>query len=112
MAESLSHWLALREPVDHASRSVALTRAVASAMPADRPLRIVDLGSGTGSNVRYLSPLLPSPQRWLVVDREPALMAQATASDASIGSRKMNLGEVDAALLAGAHLVPASAPLE
>ena len=112
MAESLSDWLALREPVDHASRSIALTRAIASAMPADRPLRIVDLGSGTGSNIRYLSPLLPSPQRWLVVDREPALMAQATSSDTSTESRTMNLGELDADLIAGAHLVTASALLD
>jgi SAM-dependent methyltransferase len=112
MAESLSHWLALREPVDHASRSIALTRAIASALPVDRPLRIVDLGSGTGSNVRYLSPLLPSPQRWLVVDREPALMAQATASAASIESRTMNLGEFDAGVIAGAHLVTGSALLD
>src|SRR5205809_2110421 len=112
MPESLSSWLALREPVDHASRSLTLARAVAAVLPPDRPLRIVDLGSGTGSNVRYLSRLLPSPQRWLVVDREPALMAQATASDASIESRTMNLGEFDADVIAGAHLVTASALLD
>ena len=112
MPESLSSWLALREPVDHASRSLTLARAVAAVLPPVRPLRIVDLGSGTGSNVRYLSPLLPSPQKWLVVDRDASLLEKSKTAGVAIETRAMNLGELDPAVIAGAHLVTASALLE
>ncbi|HMD34892.1 MAG TPA: hypothetical protein VKH42_07985 [Vicinamibacterales bacterium] len=112
MSESLSSWLALRERVDHASRSLALTRAVVAALPDERPLRIVDLGSGTGSNVRYLAPLLPSPQRWLAVDRDAGLLDQSIGTGVSIERSVMDLGDFDPGLLAGAHLVTASALLD
>ena len=116
MAESLSDWLALREAVDHASRSKALTLAFAAALPPARPLRIVDLGSGTGSNVRYLAPLLPSPQQWVAVDRDAALMDESKGSAPVIERKVMNLGDPDASaiasVVAGAHLVTASALLD
>lgn len=113
MSESLSGWLALREAVDHASRSAALTAEVAAALPADRPLRIVDLGSGTGSNVRYLSPRLPAPQRWLLVDRDASLLARAGArAGAEFHTKATELGNLDEAIVAGAHLVTASALLD
>jgi len=112
MSESLSDWLALREAVDHASRSVALTRAVRSVLPDARPLRIVDLGSGTGSNVRYLSPILPSPQQWLLVDRDASLMLESRHASIAVETRAMNLGELDPAVIDDAHLVTASALLD
>src|SRR5438874_8082377 len=62
-------WLALREAADHAARSDRLARAAAGAIRGRTPVRIVDLGCGTGSNLRYLAPRLPPPQRWLLVDR-------------------------------------------
>ena len=62
-ADSFSTWLALRQPADIAARSEALTQAIVARLPRDRPLRILDLGSGTGSNVRYLSSRLPGPQQ-------------------------------------------------
>jgi len=74
---SLTHWLALREPLDAASRSFELTRAVAAALPRDRPLRIVDLGCGTGSNARYLEPHLRGSHDWLLVDADPSVLAIA-----------------------------------
>lgn len=74
-------WLSLREPADHAARDGALERRVverlASVRPAGRHLRIVDLGSGTGSNLRHLAPRLPGPQHWTLVDYDPALLAVA-----------------------------------
>lgn len=112
MSESLSRWLALREPVDHASRSVDLTRAVAAVLPADRPLRIIDLGSGTGSNVRYLAPILPSPQKWLLVDQDASLMDESAYPNLDVETRVMNLGDFDERVVAGAHLVTASALLD
>jgi hypothetical protein len=112
MGESLSEWLALRQSVDHASRSLALTRAVVAALPDHRPLRIVDLGSGTGSNVRYLAPLLPSPQSWLTVDRDADLMDQSGGAGVSIERKVTDLGDFDPAIVARAHLVTASALLD
>src|SRR3989442_11585584 len=80
MHETLSDWLALREPADVAARSAALTRAVVAKLPRDRPLRAVDLGTGTGSNVRYLARHLPSDeQQWLLVDHDSSLLAEAAA---------------------------------
>jgi hypothetical protein len=70
-------WLALREPADHAARSASLTRDLATVLAGRRPLRLLDLAAGTGSNLRYLSDRLPPEQRWLLVDHDPALLAQA-----------------------------------
>ena len=105
----------LREAADTAARSAPLTRAIADALPLDRPVRVLDLGTGTGSNIRYLSPRLPGPQRWLAVDRDPALLAQAPAQTAGceIETRQMELGTLDhPEIFAGRHLVTASALLD
>jgi hypothetical protein len=76
MDNTLSHWLRLREPADFAARSATLTRAIAEAMPTGAPVSLLDLGTGTGSNVRYLAEHLPAAQRWLAVDRDPTLLAE------------------------------------
>src|SRR5262245_50976271 len=110
MAESLSGWLALREPADAAARSSSLLSHLAEGLPDDRPLRIVDLGSGTGSNIRYLSPRLPHPQDWLAVDRDAALLAMAPPG---VRTQTMELGALDdERALADRHLVTASALLD
>jgi len=78
-------WLCWREPVDHLARAVSLTLelrrwAVASVAMrgAQAGLEIVDLGCGTGSNMRYLSPQLPVPQAWVLVDHDPVLLEVAS----------------------------------
>jgi hypothetical protein len=38
-------------------------------------MRIVDLGTGTGSNLRALAPLLPPQQDWLLLDHDRHLLA-------------------------------------
>jgi hypothetical protein len=76
MDNTLSHWLRLREPADFAARSATLTLAIAEAMPGGTPVSVLDLGTGTGSNVRYLAEHLPAAQRWLAVDRDPTLLAE------------------------------------
>ena len=105
---SLTQWLALREPLDAASRSTALTRAVAEALPRDRLLRIVDLGCGTGSNVRYLQRFLPGAHEWLLVDADPSVLAHAPGD-----VRQLDLGARDAPeIFVGRDLVTASALLD
>jgi hypothetical protein len=78
MSESLAQWLALREPFDVLARSIRLARVVAESLPREH-VRVVDLGTGTGANVRYLAGLLPPHQRWLVVDKDPAVLADLGA---------------------------------
>jgi hypothetical protein len=119
MGRTLADWLTLREPFDAAARSVALTRAMADALPRDRPLKIVDLGTGRGSNMRYLMGHLPLPQRWLLVDRDarvlaevPQAMSSALDPRCAIETRRMNLGKLDSAIFSGRHLVTASALLD
>ncbi len=68
-------WLALREPFDHAARSVALARRLSEWLP-QRP-RIVDLGAGTGSMFRFLAPVIGRRQDWLLVDNDEALLDEA-----------------------------------
>lgn len=71
-------WLALREPHDAAARAAELA-ALVPAPPAE--LReVVDLGAGTGANLRHLAPLLRGPQRWLLVDDDAAVLDAAFAA--------------------------------
>ncbi|HEY7293366.1 MAG TPA: class I SAM-dependent methyltransferase [Vicinamibacterales bacterium] len=109
MASELAGWLALREASDEAARSEGVTSAVITALPAARPLTIVDLGAGTGSNIRYLSKRLAGAQRWTAVDRDDDLM---TGVPDGVATRRAELGSIDGSLLAGAHLVTASALLD
>jgi len=88
MAEHFaSDWLALREPVDHRARAGGLLEplltwwGVARARTGDQTLTVVDLGSGTGSNLRYLAPRLPGPQAWTLVDHDTALLERVALPD-------------------------------
>jgi glycosyltransferase involved in cell wall biosynthesis/SAM-dependent methyltransferase len=74
-------WLALREPADAAARSDRLARAIVASWTPGEELRVLDLGAGTGANLRYLSARLPPRQRWLLVDHDPALLARAAQPD-------------------------------
>jgi len=76
-------WLSLREPADAAARSPALTELLAGALGRETELSVLDLASGTGSNLRYLAGRLQGQQRWLLVDRDPALLAHVRAATAS-----------------------------
>ena len=68
-------WLTLREPCDHAARSAELADRFAAALGAT-PL-LLDLGCGTGSNLRYLAPKIPGTHRWRCVDHDTALLRTA-----------------------------------
>lgn len=76
MAEGFDgDWLDLREPYDAAARDLELGLALATWLPA-RP-RILDLGSGTGSLIRWLGPIIDRAQAWTMVDADPELMSRA-----------------------------------
>ena len=79
-------WLTLREPYDHAARSAKLADRFAAAVGAAP--RLIDLGCGTGSNLRYLAPRIPGAQHWLCVDHDPALLEAARTALPDWGDRR------------------------
>ncbi len=113
-----SDWLALREPVDHRSRAVDLMAPLVEWLGLRTSRKVLDLGSGTGSNLRYLAPLLAGGQEWTLLDRDPDLLARATGATVAIaGASRVEhvCGELDReglALVPGADLVTASALLD
>jgi trans-aconitate methyltransferase len=106
-----STWLELREAADADARSVDLAQHVRRHL--DGPLVIHDLGCGTGSMARWLGPHLPSPQHWVLHDRDADLLEVAADSlQVSAETRLGDLTAVTEADLAGASLVTCSALLD
>ncbi|WP_407650853.1 class I SAM-dependent methyltransferase [Actinoplanes lobatus] len=103
-------WLALREPADAAARAAELV----GELPG--PVRTVrDLGCGTGSLGRWLSPRLPLPQHWIMTDRDPALLLRAAGDmpeGVTVSTQRRDVTELTAADLAGTDLVTCSALLD
>lgn len=107
-------WLTLREEADAAARSRPLARRAARLVRA--PLTVHDLGSGTGSMMRWLAPLLPTPQSWVLHDWNPSLLAHAAAGApptvAEVRTRVGHLEHLGADDVAGASLIVSSALLD
>ena len=70
-------WLAAREPVDARSRAASLVDSLRERLVPQEALAAVDLGAGTGANLRYLAPRLGGLQHWQLVDDDPGLLAAA-----------------------------------
>ena len=70
-------WLALREPIDHRSRNSELAQGLSSRFQQRGSVEVVDLGCGTGSNLRATVPLLPDTQNWTLVDYDDRLLSAA-----------------------------------
>jgi SAM-dependent methyltransferase len=125
-------WLDRREPADHRSRNRKLERALAKHFDGWRPITVVDLGCGTGSNLRATAPLLGPEQHWTLVDYEQSLLDAAAGrlsawadgadwKDGKLvlfkGAKRINVEfrradiarDLDAALEPNANLVTASA---
>ncbi len=122
LAAGLSgQWLALREGPDAAARASDLVGLAAPYLPRVGTTVVHDLGSGSGSMARWLAPLLPGPQHWVLHDRDPSLLALAAAdpprssrdgADITVETRLDDVAALGPAGLAGAHLVTASALLD
>ena len=73
-------WLALREPADHRARDGLLTMKLADALQSRPSISIVDIGCGTGSNLRGTYAALGPEQTWTLVDYDARLLAAARAT--------------------------------
>jgi hypothetical protein len=114
-------WLALREPADAAARADDLVVHLTRQLPANGPQVIHDLGSGTGAMTRWLAPLLPGPQHWILHDLDGDLLDVAAseppdrAADGSavtLETRTSDIGRLLPGDLAGSTLITASALLD
>lgn len=116
-------WLDLREPVDAASRNPELNAELLAWRQKRDRLSVLDLGSGTGANLRYLAPLLGGEQHWWLVDHDPALMARGDERLRPwLAERKPNLSsewrrldlvhDWERLVLPDVHLVTASALID
>ena len=110
-------WLALREPVDHRSRAESLLAPLCDTWRARGWSRVLDLGGGTGSNLRYLAPRLPLGQQWVLVDHDPDHLRTLGRADVPGSVQSLTLVPGDLACeglaaVASADLVTASALLD
>ncbi len=116
-----SDWLALREPADAAARAPDLVAHLAPHLPPAAPRVIHDLGCGTGAMGRWLAPLLPGSQHWVLHDRDADLLAVAVADPpgpaadgaaVTVEARQSDITALHPDDLAGATLITASALLD
>jgi len=114
-------WLALREAADAAARAPALIEHLGRHLPATGRRVIHDLGCGTGAMGRWLAPLLPGPQHWVVHDRDADLLEIAAAdlpgpaadgAAVTVETRQSDITRLHTGDLADATLVTASALLD
>ena len=116
-----SEWLDLREPADAAARACDLVEHLRRHLPATGCLVIHDLACGTGAMGRWLAPLLPGRQQWIVHDRDADLLEVAAAegpawaadaATAAVETRRSDITQLEPNDLAGATLITASALLD
>jgi hypothetical protein len=114
-------WLDLRESADAAARSQDLVRQLRGRITARGQAVIHDLASGSGSMGRWLAPLLPGPQHWVLHDRDPDLLALAEAevpgpaadeAAVTVETTLCDVTRLDRDELADASLITASALLD
>jgi hypothetical protein len=111
MSDFSSDWLALREPADSTARAEELLTTLRTFLTSI-DLVVRDLGSGTGSMARWLSPRLPGTQKWILTDRDPALLDVAVASLPGAVPDLRDITSLTAYDLAGISLVTGSALLD
>lgn len=80
MSGFAADWLALREAADLYARNGAVLHAAVASFDSHTPVTIVDIGCGTGANLRALAMHLPAVQHWRLVDHDPMLLSAGRAA--------------------------------
>jgi len=86
-------WLDLREAADRRARNSEVASAVAARFALRDELRVLDLGAGTGANLRATAQLLPSRQTWTLVDHNAQSLEAARAKLARWGDKQSADGD-------------------
>lgn len=113
----VADWLDLREPYDRGARSRDLLERLAAWRTGRGRLRIVDLGAGTGSNLRCTAAVLGGEQHWTLLELDPALIeaGRERLAQAVVGweYRRLDLAaDLEAAVEGPVDLITASAMLD
>jgi trans-aconitate methyltransferase len=80
MSRFPAEWLELREGFDHAARSERLVLQLREWLGPRECLRVVELGCGLGSGMRFVAPKLAGAQHWTLIDHDPDLLDLAKES--------------------------------
>lgn len=104
-------WLTARTAADDAARArtestllpVLVTAlrsgpaATGGREDADRVIRMIDVGAGSGANQRWLAPRLPFRQRWVHLDHDPAILGHthAVVDTDSVVDTRLVVGGID-----------------
>ena len=71
-------WLFQREKVDNLSKNISIIKKINSFFKSYNEIRIIDLGTGTGSNFRYLSKKIKyKNQSWTLMDLSKSSLNEA-----------------------------------
>jgi hypothetical protein len=116
-----SSWLDLREGADAAARDRELVGHLRHRLPDSGPQVIHDLACGSGAMGRWLAPLLPGPQHWVLHDRDVDLLTLAAAdapgpaadgAEVAVEPRVSDVTRLGPHDFAGTTLITASALLD
>ena len=71
-------WLFEREKIDNLSKNKSIIRKINNSLKNHDQIRIIDLGTGTGSNFRYLSKKIKyKNQSWTLMDISKSSLSEA-----------------------------------
>jgi SAM-dependent methyltransferase len=107
-------WLDLRAGADARARDQSLAARLGAYFAARKRVRVLDLGAGTGANLRATAPLIAAPQHWVLADNDAALLARVEpVANATITRRTVDLaGDLPGLFDPAPDLVTASAFLD
>ena len=85
-------WLGLRAGADVRARDPGLAARLGAHLEGRGSVRVLDLGAGTGANLRATAPLIDAPQHWVLADHDAGLLALAGAApNTTIERREVDL---------------------
>jgi SAM-dependent methyltransferase len=104
-------WLALRAAADARARDKGLAARLGAYFAGRGEVRVLDLGAGTGANLRATAPLIEAAQHWVLADNDPVLLALAEpAANVTVERREIDLaGDLSSLFDPAPDLVTASA---